>query len=60
MLRAEEVTANQIRELEGAGLSLYSGTANRTHEWARYVKLGFDGILTDDPVAFEFQGNVRP
>lgn len=49
MLRAEVVTAEQVRQLRAAGLILYSGTANSAADWQKYVTLGFDGILTDDP-----------
>jgi glycerophosphoryl diester phosphodiesterase len=50
MLRAEDVTPAQVKELKAAGLVLFSGTANRLEEWAKYESLEFDGILTDDPV----------
>jgi glycerophosphoryl diester phosphodiesterase len=51
MLRAADVTADQVRELKAAGQVLFSGTANRREEWAAYLTLQFDGILTDDPVS---------
>lgn len=50
MLRHDDVTPGQVRELKAAGVILYSGTANRPEDWAQYVSLGFDGILTDDPL----------
>ena len=51
MLRLDDATAEQFRALREAGLKLYSGTSNKPEEWPRYVELGFDGILTDDPAA---------
>ena len=49
MLRHDDATPGQIRELQAAGLKVFSGTANHPSDWRRYVELGFDAILTDDP-----------
>lgn len=53
ILRFDDATPEQVQALKTAGLILYSGTSNRPEEWPRYVELGFDGILTDDPVALQ-------
>jgi glycerophosphoryl diester phosphodiesterase len=49
MLRAEDVDSEQVRQLQSAGLQVFSGTANSVAEWKKYVELGVDAILTDDP-----------
>jgi glycerophosphoryl diester phosphodiesterase len=59
MLRAGDATPGQIRALKAAGLTLYSGTANSTAEWEKYVAAGFDGILTDDPAGLQEFLNSR-
>ena len=43
------LTAEAVRELQAAGITVFSGTANDTVEWKRLLRLGLDGILTDDP-----------
>ncbi len=53
MLRLDDASPEQFRALQKAGLKLYSGTSNKPEEWPRYVELGFDGILTDDPAALQ-------
>jgi outer membrane protein assembly factor BamB len=49
MLRHDDATARQIRELQAAGLKVFSATANHPADWRRYLELGFDAILTDNP-----------
>jgi glycerophosphoryl diester phosphodiesterase len=49
MLRAEDVDAAQVRQLQAAGVQVFSGTANTAAEWKKYLDLGMDGILSDDP-----------
>ena len=49
MLRAEDVDGGQVRQLQEAGLQVFSGTANTAAEWKKYLDLGVDGILSDDP-----------
>ncbi len=39
--------------MKAAGLVIYSGTANKAEDWKKYVEMGFDGILTDDPAALQ-------
>ena len=51
MLRADDATADEIRQLQSAGIKILSGTANSADQWKKYVELGMDGILTDDPLA---------
>lgn len=43
------LTAEAVRELQAAGITVFSGTANDVLEWKRLIGLGLDGILTDDP-----------
>lgn len=50
MLRADDASPEQVKQLQSAGLKIYSGTANTAAEWKKYVDLGMDGILTDDPL----------
>ena len=49
MLRYDDATPQQLQELRAAGVKLYSSTANSMEDWKKYVELGFDAILTDDP-----------
>ncbi len=49
MLRADDTSVSQVRDLQSAGLMIYSSTANTPSDWQKYVDLGMDGILTDDP-----------
>lgn len=51
MLRNDDVDAASVQRLQAAGLKIYSGTANREAEWRDYLRMGMDGILTDDPQA---------
>lgn len=51
MLRWDEIAAGQIAPLRSAGIKLFSGTSNSREEWKKYLDLGFDGILTDNPQA---------
>jgi glycerophosphoryl diester phosphodiesterase len=51
MLRTDDVDASSVRQLQGAGLKIYSSTANREADWQAYLQMGVDGILTDDPEA---------
>lgn len=49
MLHRRDVDLNGIRELHGAGVRVFSSTANTAEDWRTYLRLGMDGILTDDP-----------
>lgn len=51
MLRDTDAAPADLRKLRKMGVKIYSGTANEPSQWKRYVELGFDGILTDDPAA---------
>jgi glycerophosphoryl diester phosphodiesterase len=51
MLRNDDVDTAEVQRLQSAGLKIYSGTANREAEWRDYLRMGMDGILTDDPQA---------
>ena len=43
------LTADAVRELQSAGITVISGTSNDALTWKRLLALGVDGILTDDP-----------
>jgi glycerophosphoryl diester phosphodiesterase len=61
MLRADDTSASQVRDLQTAGLLIYSSTANTPSDWQKYVDLGMDGILTDDPAGLmEFLSGSKP
>jgi glycerophosphoryl diester phosphodiesterase len=61
MLRADDTTASQVRDLQTAGLLIYSSTANTPSDWQKYVDLGTDGILTDDPAGLiQFLSGKKP
>lgn len=49
MLRYDDISLEDLRELRIQGLKIYSGTSNLPSEWEKYVDLKVDGILTDDP-----------
>jgi glycerophosphoryl diester phosphodiesterase len=42
-------TATLVNEAHAAGLGVNVWTANTTFDWERLLKLGVDGIITDDP-----------
>lgn len=44
------ITANDIDALHAAGIKVLSGTTSDPAEWTRLLKLGVDGILTDNPL----------
>jgi glycerophosphoryl diester phosphodiesterase len=61
MLSGNDATAEQIQELKAAGLKIFSGTANTEADWKKYLDLGMDAILTDDPRGLmEFLSKVDP
>ncbi len=49
MLRYDDISPEDLRELKIQGLKIFSGTSNLPSEWEKYVDLKIDGILTDDP-----------
>lgn len=42
---------DDVAEIQDAGLAIIPWTANSKRQWARLVRLGVDGIITDDPEA---------
>jgi len=40
-----------VEQIQEAGLAVIPWTANSKRQWTRLVKLGVDGIITDDPKA---------
>jgi glycerophosphoryl diester phosphodiesterase len=62
MLRTDDVDAASVKQLQAAGLKVYSSTANQKSDWQAYLDMGMDGILTDDPqalIAFLKHAGVR-
>jgi glycerophosphoryl diester phosphodiesterase len=49
MIHHDFVSAKEIGDLRAQRIQVFSSTANDTAAWRRYLELGFDGILTDDP-----------
>ncbi|MCL4402864.1 MAG: glycerophosphodiester phosphodiesterase [Acidobacteria bacterium] len=43
------LAARRIRAAHGAGLEVIAWTVNTAREWARLIRAGIDGIITDDP-----------
>jgi glycerophosphoryl diester phosphodiesterase len=46
---SEWITADDVRRLHDAGMTVVPWTANEPADWARLVAAGVDGIVTDDP-----------
>jgi glycerophosphoryl diester phosphodiesterase len=40
-----------VEQIQDAGLAVIAWTANSKRQWARLIRLGVDGIITDDPEA---------
>lgn len=60
MLRADDIDPAGTQKLRAAGLKIFSSTANNQTDWQEYVKMGVDGILTDDPQGLiEFLNSTR-
>ena len=56
------VTRAKVRRAHAAGIDVVPWTANNPRDWARLVRAGVDGIITDDPaglVAFLEQHGLR-
>ncbi len=49
MLHYNDLATGDMATLRAAGLKIYSSTANNAEDWRRYLDLGMDGILTDNP-----------
>ena len=45
------ITPGEVRRAHRAGLPIYAWTVNREEDWRRMLRLGVDGIITDDPAA---------
>jgi glycerophosphoryl diester phosphodiesterase len=43
------VTPGEVRRAQRAGLAVYTWTVNREQDWRRMLRIGVDGIITDDP-----------
>ena len=43
------VTRGSVTRAHAAGLRVVPWTANRPRDWARLIRAGMDGIITDDP-----------
>jgi glycerophosphoryl diester phosphodiesterase len=42
-------TASRIRDMHGAGITVFAYTVNRTADFRRLLEMGVDGVFTDDP-----------
>jgi len=40
-----------VAEIQDTGLAVIPWTANSKRQWAKLLKFGVDGIITDDPEA---------
>ena len=49
MLHFDDLAEGDVDPLHAAGLKVYSGTADDPASWSKYLALGVDGILTNDP-----------
>ena len=45
------IAKKDVEEIQDSGLAVIPWTANSKRQWARLIKLGVDGIITDDPEA---------
>jgi len=45
------IGTKDVKTIQDAGLAVIPWTANSKRQWARLMKLGVDGIITDDPEA---------
>ena len=45
------VTRRKVERAHAAGIQVVPWTANRPRDWARLIRAGVDGIITDDPAA---------
>lgn len=43
------ITKSDITSLHQAGVSIFPWTANSKADWGRLIRIGVDGIITDDP-----------
>lgn len=46
----EEIEQEDVTLMQNAGLQVIPWTANAEHQWRTLLKLGVDGIITDDPL----------
>jgi glycerophosphoryl diester phosphodiesterase len=45
------IDRKSVTAMQDEGLAVIPWTANSKRQWARLLKLGVDGIITDDPKA---------
>ena len=43
------IDSNSVETMQEAGLAVIPWTANSKRQWERLIKMGVDGIITDDP-----------
>ncbi len=43
------INAKEVKDMQDAGLAVVPWTANSKRQWDRLIKIGVDGIITDDP-----------
>lgn len=57
-----DIDAHGVRELQGAGIIVYSGVGDTPDEWRKYLDLGVDAIFTNEPerlIGFLRQSGLR-
>ncbi len=62
VLSHDEVTAEEVRAMQDAGVLVFSGVHDSAVEWRKYVDLGVDALFTNDPepaIAFLKDAGLR-
>ncbi len=49
ILRSDDLAEDDVPRLHAAGCRVFSSTADDIAQWRKYLQLGVDGILTNDP-----------
>src|SRR5690606_37671079 len=49
VLSHEEIDRDGVRDLQQAGILVFSGVADRAEDWRKYADLGVDAVFTNDP-----------
>lgn len=57
----KDINADDVANIQAAGLKVIPWTANRTADWETLLKIKVDGIITDDPEPLlEYLGRRQP
>lgn len=49
VLSIEDLNTEGVKLLQGEGLTIFSNVADRESDWREYLRMGMDGILSNDP-----------